>query len=196
MGVGVALALAILRPATPLDCAATVMGASLGSVLCDVDVRSGERAREAFRWRMIALVLACALLAHDYLLGGPVCAYIMQHVGMEVVSGLAGMVATTVFGAFTAHRTFTHSLVALALWGGCARLACEPLAAPLCVGIASHIALDLTNHKKIRLFWPLKADYSLGIWKADGLMNDLLALLGVGASIALLALTAAGRGGM
>ena len=196
MGVGVATALALLRPTTPAGCVATVMVASLGSVICDVDVRPSEKAKDAFRWRMVALVLTCCLLAYDHYLGGPVCAYIIQHLGREVVSGLAGMVATTVAAALAPHRTFSHSLVALALWSGSMRLLCDPLAAPFCVGIATHLALDLTNRKGVRLFWPLKTDVALGIWKADGLANSLLSLLGLVASVALLAIFAAGRHGL
>jgi len=196
MGVGVAAALALLRPTTPVACAAVVMGASLGSVVCDVDVRPNERAKDAFRWRMVALVLACALLAYDYLHAGPVCAYLKGHVAREVASGIVGMIATTVLAALTSHRTFSHSLVALALWGESMKLLCEPLAVPFVVGIASHVLLDLTNKKGIRLFWPLRNDFSLGLWKADGLANDLFALVGMVASVVLLAFFATGRHGL
>ena len=193
MGVGVAAALALLQPTTTAGCVAVLMGASLGSVICDVDVQPGEKARDAHRWRMIALVGACALLAYDFLHSGQVCSYLMGHLGTEMATGVVGMVAVTAFASFMPHRTFAHSLLALVLWCASLRLLCEPLVAPFAAGVGSHLLLDLTNKKGIRLFWPLKTEFSLGLWRADGRMNDLLALVGMVASIALMVLLATGR---
>lgn len=193
MGVGVAAALATLRPVTTAGCVATVIGAALGSVICDVDIRPSDKAKDAFRWRMVALVLVCGLLAYDYLHAGIVCTYVVDHLGLEVVYGVVGLVATTVFAALSPHRTFSHSLVALALWCGSLKLLCEPLVPSFAIGVATHLLLDLTNKKGLRLFWPLGMEFSLGLWKSDGRINDLFGLVGMAASVVLFVLFAAGR---
>lgn len=178
VGVGVTAALVLLHPTTAMGVVATTAGAAVGSLICDIDIRSSDRARDAFRGRMAVLVLVSALLAYDYTHGGGVCAYLVAHLGLPMLSGVTGFVATCVVGALMPHRTFAHSLLALALWSVSLQPVCPALVAPFAIGTASHILLDLTNHTGIQLFWPLRVRASLGLWRSSGHVNDLLALVG------------------
>ena len=186
VGVGVAAALSALHPVGVASCAVCVMGAAVGSQICDIDVRASERQRDAFRWHMTVLVLCCILLAYDYGRGGMVCSYVVEHLGTSTVAGIVGFLATCVYGALSPHRGFAHSLAALALWSGSLSLICPALVAPFAVGVASHLLLDLVNKKGLTIFWPLSTKVSLGLFKADGLVNDLLAMAGVAVSAVLL----------
>ena len=185
IGVGTAAALAVVRPTGMAGCVACVLGAALGSLICDIDVRPSDRQRTAFRLSMAILVIALMLLAYDVGSGGVVLSAAVAHLGPELVLGAAGFVATSVFGALTPHRTFAHSLVALGLWTTSLELLWPALALPFAVGVASHRVLDLTNKQGVQLFWPLKVEVSLGLWKSDGYVDNLLAIVGLVAAVVL-----------
>ena len=53
------------------------------------------------------------------------------------------------------------------------------------MGVASHLVLDLTNKQGVQLFWPLKVEVSLGLWKSDGYVDNLLAIVGLVAAVVL-----------
>jgi inner membrane protein len=53
------------------------------------------------------------------------------------------------------------------------------VAAPyFAIAFLTHLILDLTNKKKMKLFWPSKQGLSLGLFTAQGWINQIL--FGVG----------------
>ena len=56
-----------------------------------------------------------------------------------------------------------------------------PDAAPyFAVGFLSHLALDLLNRRSVKLFWPWKKGYCMGICSSRGWINHLCMLAGMG----------------
>ncbi len=188
IGVGVAVALAVVRPADAVGCVVCVLGAAAGSLICDIDVRPNERRHDLFVAGMALVAATCVLFAYDLGRGAQLTSSVVAHFGPEAVTGALVFVGTCVLGALMPHRTFAHSLVALALWSASLRVLAPALSIPFAVGVASHLLLDLTTKRGIQLFWPLKTEVSLGLWKSDGFMNNVLAILGLCTVVVLFAM--------
>lgn len=55
----------------------------------------------------------------------------------------------------------------------------SPLLVPyFAVAMASHIAIDTLNHKRVKLFYPLPGGIRLGLCSANGIVNDWLFKIG------------------
>ena len=127
-----------------------------------------------------------ALIADRYVNAG-LCDYLVAHLGVPLLAGIALFAVLTLAGGHTDHRSFTHSLVAMAAFCMAVYLACAPLLPYFAVGYASHLALDLTNKQGVQLFWPLHKEVSLGLCKAKGMANTVAMIAGFAAAVLLLA---------
>ena len=76
------------------------------------------------------------------------------------------------------HRGFSHSLLALALETACLQLVFPVAALPFAAAFGSHLMLDITNKKSVRIFYPVKKGVCLGWFYADRLANKVVAALG------------------
>ena len=94
----------------------------------------------------------------------------------RVVAGLFG------------HRGITHSALAVAVcfWALLHSGVPRWIAAPLAIGVLSHLAADLLTPAGLRLAWPMRRTWSLPLCRAGSAMEPLV--------VALL-LTVAGSGG-
>ena len=188
IAVGVAASLAIMQPTTVEGCLAATMGGAIGGIICDIDTRSNQQHKDAFYGRIIAVVIAIAVLVADFFTGSGICAYVVECAGPSTAIGVAIWVAFCLFGVVSDHRTFTHSLLALLVTSYALWLICPMLVAPYAIGFASHLVLDLVNKKDVRLFFPLKAgSFCLGLFYADGTANTVTMALGSVAAVALFA---------
>lgn len=101
------------------------------------------------------------------------------------MAGIALLAALTFLGARTEHRSFTHSFAGMAAFCASAWLAFPAMAPYFAAGYASHLALDLPNRKGMRLLWPAKAEFCLGLCRADGAVNAAVAVSGTLAALGL-----------
>ena len=178
IAVGVASALAIAQTGVPESCVAAVVGGSIGGIIADCDITPSRAHKDALVGRLIVVgVAAVALLADRYAEAG-LCDYLVEHLGIALVTGVVLFAALTFVGGRTEHRTFTHSLLAMAWFSAAVYLVCEPLVPYFAVGYASHLVLDVTNKQGIPLLWPLGAKASLGLCTARGLANTVVMVLG------------------
>ena len=181
---GVAAALLALRPDTPAGCLRAVLAGAVGGVVCDLDASTPRTRRDARSARLIAAALTVTVLACDRVISAGLWDSLLEHAGLPAAFGAAGFLAVCLLGIFSGHRSFMHSLAACALLSGALWLA-WPAAAPMfAAGFLSHLALDLTNHRPIRLLYPLKKGACLGWFRADGLADRLFLLAGTIASVA------------
>ena len=92
-------------------------------------------------------------------------------IGIQSIALLA-FVGMCIYGKFTKHRTFLHSITFGLLSALCVFMIL-PIAAPYyIVGFASHIVLDLLNHKKVQLLYPTKiGQFCFNIASSDGTVN-------------------------
>ncbi len=187
IAVGVAAGLAIAQTGSAAACVAAVVGGSLGGVIADCDITPSRVHRDALIGRLVVGVIVVVALACDYWNDAGMCDYLVDNLGVRLVTGIVAFAALTFLGARADHRSFTHSLVAMAAFCAAVFLACEPLLPFFAAGYASHLVLDVTNTQPIRLFWPMGKGVCLGLCHAKGMTNSVLLAIGTASAALLLA---------
>lgn len=187
IAVGMAAALAIAQTGSIESCVAAVVGGSAGGIIADCDIHPSRAHKDALAGRLIVAGIAVAALLADRYVNAGLGDYLVAHLGVPLLAGIALFAVLTFVGAHTDHRSLTHSLVAMAAFCVAVYLACAPLLPYFAVGYASHLALDVTNKQGIRLLWPLHADIRLGLCRAKGPANTIVMIAGFAASVLLLA---------
>ncbi|MBR0405821.1 MAG: metal-dependent hydrolase [Eggerthellaceae bacterium] len=187
IAVGVASALAIAHTGSVGSFVAAVVGGSIGGIIADCDITPSRAHKDALIGRLLVVGIAVVALALDYYYSAGVCDFIVGNLGMRTIMGVALFTALTFVGGHTDHRTFTHSLVAMAAFCGAIYLICQPLLPYFAIGYASHLVLDITNHQSIRLFWPARIEASLGLCRAKGTVNSIMLVVGLVACVLLAA---------
>ncbi len=184
--IGIAAAYTAVRPETIPEALPVIAGAALGSLICDIDCENSAEKRDSSRWRIITLIIAGLAVIADYSLWkssegsltsglfGDLC----QSSNYLWCVGIAGFVIVCMFASVSKHRGFSHSFVALLMETLSLWLISPLIAIPFAISFATHIALDLTNKKPVRLFYPMKKGQSLGLFYADRFANKVAAFLG------------------
>ncbi len=166
-GLVVASLLGQAEAAAELALAATV--GALGGLLPDLDVRDPAHPLRDRISRVLAAVLLVGLVALC-VLRWDVGAAALAGPG-RVAAGVVGLVALCCAARLSAHRSFSHSLLALVGFALATWLAFPPAAAVLAAGYASHLVLDLLNHRPLRLLWPLRRGVCLGLCHTGGVVD-------------------------
>ncbi|EEW50811.1 putative membrane-bound metal-dependent hydrolase [Corynebacterium efficiens YS-314] len=116
----------------------------------------------------------------DVITHGPIISSVLQSSIQRLIAGSAILIALVIFGRFTSHRTFTHSLLGLVSLSAGVWLLCPPLTAAFAAGFISHVLLDLLNKQPIQIFYPIeKGKFCLKLCYANGVMNTVFFLLGI-----------------
>ncbi|MCD8342358.1 MAG: metal-dependent hydrolase [Clostridiales bacterium] len=176
---GEALALCLLRPDSPRALVLCLGAAAVGSVIPDVDVTTSTSHRELVH--IVSTVGAALLLgwALNTVFQLRIERFLLRYAGAQEMAAWAVLfLGLCVFGATQPHRSFMHSLAGLALLTFCVWRGAEPLAAAFFVAMASHILLDLLNRKGVRLLYPSRWSWSLGLCAADGAADWALCAVG------------------
>lgn len=172
------------------ELAAAAAGGALGGTLPDLDVRDSAHPLRDRLARVAAVALLALAICLDATAGWPLARRAAQ-AGLESVAlGAVALAALCCAARLSAHRSFSHSLLALVGFAVATRLACPPLAPALAAGLASHLVLDLLNYRPLRLLWPARRGFCLGLCKTDGIVDACCTAAGliVVAGAALLAL--------
>ena len=190
------------RAGSAPELALAAAGGALGGILPDLDVRDPAHPLRDRISRMVAAVLLVGVVALCVLRGvsgagageGPA-----SWMGIaswadagRAAAGAVGLVALCCAARLSAHRSFSHSLVALAGFALATWLAFPPAAPALAAGYASHLVLDLLNHRPLRLLWPLRRGVCLGLCRAGGVVDACCLVGGLVMSVGVAAHAAAG----
>ena len=176
---GTMAALLLTEPDTPAECLAALVGGSAGGVVCDVDLGKGKRPSDSAKaGQTVSAIMALCLLL-DWILGTGVVRSIGKNDTGQALAGLAGMALLCLWGRVQPHRGGTHSMMAVLLLAGCMELVCPMVTVPFLIGMVSHLALDLLNRRPLRLLYPLRGGWCLGISRADGRLDRLLRTVGM-----------------
>ena len=176
---GCAAALVVVAPTTPVGCAAVVAAAAVGSTIPDVDARKSPDKRDARFGIALALVIAVAVAIANPEVVSTVAETIHAGHVARAALGAVAFVGLTVAGVATEHRTFTHSLAALALFTLAVAAVNPELAVPFAIGYATHLALDLLNKRGLMLLWPHPHRMCLALTRSNAVANALLLAAGV-----------------
>jgi inner membrane protein len=177
--VGMAAAFTAARPETIPEALPVITGSALGCLICDLDCDTKAEMKNSNHWRIVMLIVALAALIEDYLTGGDMWATFPVHGSYLCFAGLAGFMLTCIFASISSHRGFSHSLLARALETSCIWLVFPTASLPFAVAFATHVILDLTNKKPVRLLYPSGKGFSLGWFYADRLADKVFASAGV-----------------
>ena len=178
IAVGMAAAFSIVRPETVAEALPVIAGGALGCLICDLDCENKSEKSDSSHWRIVMGLVAAAALIEDHLLDAGMWRSLGQNGKYLWFVGLAGFVITCVFASGSGHRGFSHSLLALVLETGFLWLVFPVASLPFAAAFASHVLLDITNKRPVRLFYPAKKGLRLGWFYADGLANKAFTAIG------------------
>lgn len=201
---GIASALAIIRPTTVPGIITAITAGGLGGWIVDIDIRQSLIKRkygfdyededddddetririkrtDVFDAIIDALFIA-AFIAVDYIVGGGMCEYIKTHWGSRAQIGLIAFFALVLLGFLAGkknpfnrgHRRFTHSIMAMLLFTAALNAFCAPAAFPFMIGYFSHIVADLFNKKGEQILWPIPWRPCFNLCYSDKKANDIL----------------------
>lgn len=179
MVIGIATAMSVTKPTTIPDLLLAVGGGALGALISDIDVGTSESHREADKITLLSAVVVAGVFALDYFFHTEIINRIVQNSGYgRILMGIFMFIGICAFGKEQPHRSFMHSFLALGLLCFAIGLVWEKMVIYFAVGFLSHLATDIFNKKRVRLFYPLKGGVSLGLFHAHGWANTVLFKLG------------------
>ena len=154
--------------------------ASIGSVICDIDVSKSDSRNKLNHVVLFMLFAFIALLCIENYFHVGIIDYIRNDNNLyRMWSGFILGIAVCILGIRTPHRSFMHSIPGMCCIGFATYLISPSALAPMLVAMTSHILIDMLNHKKVRILYPLKSGIALGLCKSDGVINTALFVLGI-----------------
>ena len=181
ISMGVATALLVGRPTNLGDGLVLVIGGAVGGIMCDIEVHSNPRVRDALYARFIVGGIVLLAILIDLWIGGPVSDRVRHHENALLGAGGALFVGTAVYSRLVSrHRGFSHSVLALVLFSAGLVLVLPALSFAFALGFGSHVALDLLNRKPVQLFYPSeRGKFCLRLCYAQGVTNNVFLILGI-----------------
>lgn len=176
---GVVAALALGGPVAVAELAAAAAGGALGATLPDLDVRNTAHPLRDRLARVAAVALLALAACLDAAAGWPLARRAAQAGLGPIALGAAAFATLCCAVRLSAHRSFSHSLLALVGFAVATHLACPLLAPALVAGLASHLVLDLFNRRPLRLLWPARRGLCLGLCKTDGIVDACCTAAGI-----------------
>ena len=171
IAVGMAAAFTINKPDSIPEMLSVITGASLGCLICDLDCENSAERTDSAHWRIVMAAVAAAALVEDHLLDAGMWRTISESGSYLWFFGLAGFAVVCTFASVSRHRGFSHSIPALILETLCLWMAFPMTVMPFAIAFISHLILDLTNKRSVRLLYPAKKGFCLGWFYSDRLAN-------------------------
>ena len=179
LAVGTAASLLVTQPSTLKELFICIGVAIVGSVISDIDVSTSE-SHQTLDW-ILGLILAVSVLlafAEARWSLGIFSAILNDSSYSRIFFGTVIFLGICIFGKEQPHRSFLHSILGLALLSMAVYILSPLLVPYFAVAMASHIAIDMLNHKRVKLFYPLPGGIRLGLCSASGIVNDWLFKIG------------------
>lgn len=178
LSMGIATALVLAEPGSVPMCLAAIVGGGLGGVTPDIDTINGDYKSDSMVAQVLAIGIVALIFVIDRCFGLGISSAIFNN-RKSAMPGAALYIGLLIVGFFTAHRSFTHSLLAMVLFSYAVNRVYTPLSVFYAAGYLSHLVLDVLNKRGIRLFFPLSFRVSLNLFYADRAVNRLLTKVGV-----------------
>lgn len=152
---------------------------ALGSIFPDIDIAHSIM-RKIFYGCILTAIIICGLSITQ---GIPIKGLInWNEVTIPIIIGFISFCGMTVYGFFTAHRTFTHTLLALILFSLSIFLMTSNITYTLffTIGMFSHQLLDMLNKEKIYWLNPIiKKDFATYSFNSSGVISTMLFITGI-----------------
>lgn len=175
----------VMQPQSFSDNLIILAGGALGGILADVDTVNNDYKCDALIGQLLGLSIFILVTVFDYFMKLGVCDYVINKNKIpSIIAGIAFAVLY-IIGFASKHRTFTHSLLAMALFTGCFSLILPRLGFSILIGYTSHLLLDLLNKKGVPLLYPLKKRICFGLCYANKTANTVFMFIGFAATLGL-----------
>lgn len=192
MIIGISVTLAFTRPDTASQFLLAVGAGAAGATISDIDVETSDIHRNTGRIVLFSAAAIVLILMLDAFLKLGIIHRIMGDGSiLRIVAGCLWFLIVCAFGKEQPHRSFMHSFLALILLDFAIALIFPKLISYFTIGFLSHLILDSLNKKKLKLLYPLKDGFCIGLFSADGLANQIFYIAGciaVGVEMILFAL--------
>lgn len=177
LAVGLASSLLVFQPTSFGECVIAIIGGSVGGVLADNDILDNDYQSDALIGQVMAFGITGICVFLDYIFKLGMCQMIYKQPTLPIIGGI-GFFVLYIVGFCSEHRKFTHSFLAMILYGIATSLIYESFAIPFTTAYFSHLLLDICNKKKVFLFYPLKKGICLNICYANKSANNVLMYVG------------------
>ena len=183
LAMGAATALAIIQPDTTAGCFAAIIGGVVGGVLPDIDTMRNDGRLGAPQTQAFSATVTAALLLLDSILKTGLWAGLAAQNTKTMIFGGCCFAVLWLWGYFSDHRSFTHSLLAMCLFAGAVNIIYSPFSIAFLLGYGSHLLLDLLNRRPLKLLYPLDSGMCFGLCYSNRTVNDVLLYVGSLASL-------------
>lgn len=139
----------------------SIVLSALGAILPDIDIEHSLM-RKVFYGTILAIGIMIGLIFYSNI--NPKSLINWNEVTVPIIIGACGFIGLLMYGYFSSHRTFTHTLLALILFSLSIYMICNNLAYTMyfAIGMLSHQLLDMLNKKSMYWLNPItKKDFAL-----------------------------------
>ena len=150
-------------------------------MISDVDSGTSQAHQEADKIMAAVIAVSAVVIILDYKFHVGIYNRLMRDSSIaRLLTGVLGFLVICLYGRDTPHRSFMHSFLGAVMLTGCVDVIYPDAASYFAVGFSSHLALDLLNRRSVKLFWPWKKGYCMGICSSRGWINHLCMVTGMG----------------
>lgn len=179
MMVGIAATLTITQPDSLYELLTATGTGALGALISDIDVDTSSSHRDANKIIFLSSAVIAVTVAADHFTNLGLIDNIAGNSSLaKIIVGALLFLVICALGKETPHRSFMHSFSALLLLDAAILLIYPPLALYFTIGFLSHLATDVFNKRKLKLFYPLKKGVSLNLFSAKGIANTIFLAIG------------------
>lgn len=185
IALGYSACLLLARPSSPLELITCLGISTIFSVISDVDATTSESKKNLAKVTAAAAAGILLIFAGDYCLGTSITDYLRNSTYlMRYITSFLFFLVICIFGEHQPHRSFMHSFAGTAALCACLYVIIPSGTIYALISMLSHIAADLLNKKKVRLFYPLRSgSFCLNLCSADGAANMLIFIIAGAAAV-------------
>ncbi len=179
LAVGVAASLLFTQPKSWEELALAVGVGGIGALIPDIDVDTSGSHKYANKIIIFAVLAAVGIYAAEKIWNIGITAQILSDTNnIRIAIGTILFIAVCAFGKQQPHRSFMHSILALAILSFAIGLVWTDLVPYFMIGFASHLITDIFNYKKVRLLYPFSGGLAFKLFHANGLANGIFLSIG------------------
>lgn len=185
LALGYSSCLLLARPSSPAGLITCIGISTIFSVISDVDATTSESKKNLKKVTAAAAAGILLIFAGDYYLGTNISDYLRNSTYLlRYIISFLFLLIVCIFGEHQPHRSFMHSFAGMAALCAGVYVIIPSGTVYALISMLSHIAADLLNKKKIRLFYPLKSgSFCLNLCSSDGAANMLIFIIAGTAAI-------------
>lgn len=179
LAVGVAASLLFTQPKSWEELALAVGVGGIGALISDIDVDTSGSHKYANKIIIFAVLAVVGIYAAEKIWNIGITAQILSDTNyIRIAIGTILFIAVCAFGKQQPHRSFMHSILALAILSFAIGLVWTDLVPYFMIGFASHLITDIFNYKKVRLLYPFSGGLAFKLFHTNGLANGIFLSIG------------------